>query len=136
MGAKMVEFQIHENDTGKLIAVENNKDFPFEIRRVYYIFDTVPNCRRGFHAHKNLKQLLICFSGECKILIDDGKGNKKVFCLNKPNQGLLLDSILWREMYDFKEGTVLGVLASECYSESDYIRDYNAFINYIENGKD
>ena len=135
MAESLIKFQIHENDTGKLISLENKKEFPFEIKRVYYIYDVFEGCRRGFHAHKNLKQLLFCVSGSCRIFLDDGKGATKDYLLDKPDFGLLIDSTIWREMYDFKKGTVLVVLASDYYSESDYIRDYETFKRYVLTNK-
>lgn len=127
----MIDFIIHGDERGSLIAIENNKNIPFEVKRVYYIFDTKENVRRGFHAHKNLKQVLICVKGSCKIHLDNGKGETSEVILDKPDQGLLIQSNLWREMYDFSSDAVLLVLASEYYIESDYIRDYEAFRQYV-----
>ena len=128
--SKFVVFPIHGDSRGKLIALEQNKDIPFEIKRVYYIYDTLPNVRRGFHAHKSLQQILICTSGECKILLDDGK-NKEVVTLNKPTEGLHINGCIWREMFDFSPDAVLMVLASEYYDEDDYIRNYEDFLSYV-----
>lgn len=127
----MIDFIIHGDERGSLIAIENNKNIPFEVKRVYYIFDTKENVRRGFHAHKNLKQVLICVKGSCKIHLDNGKGETSEVILDKPDQGLMIQSNLWREMYDFSSDAVLLVLASEYYIESDYIRDYEAFRQYV-----
>ncbi len=131
MKPEMIDFIIHGDERGSLIAIENNKNIPFEVKRVYYIFDTKENVRRGFHAHKNLKQVLICVKGSCKIHLDNGKGETSEVSLDKPDQGLLIQSNLWREMYDFSSDAVLLVLASEYYIESDYIRDYEAFRQYV-----
>ena len=131
MKPEMIDFIIHGDERGSLIAIENNKNIPFEVKRVYYIFDTKENVRRGFHAHKNLKQVLICVKGSCKIHLDNGKGETSEVILDKPDQGLLIQSNLWREMYDFSSDAVLLVLASEYYIESDYIRDYEAFRQYV-----
>jgi len=124
-------FQQHGDERGQLVALEENKDIPFKIKRVYYMYDTGENVRRGFHAHKSLKQILICIHGSCKILLDNGS-DKKVICLDKPFEGLYISHNIWREMYDFSEDAVLMVLASEYYDESDYIRDYNEFMNNIK----
>ena len=123
-------FSPHGDERGQLVALEEIKDIPFEIKRVYYIYDTLPDVRRGFHAHKNLKQLLVCTSGECKILLDDGE-NKEVIALNKPTEGLFVEGCIWREMFDFSPGAVLMVLASDYYDESDYIRNYEEFLSYV-----
>lgn len=131
MNAKKFHFDAHGDERGQLIAIEESKDIPFSVKRVYYIFDTLPNVRRGFHAHKQLEQVLICVHGSCKILLDDGMDRETVF-LNDPSEGLYISNAVWREMYDFSEGAVLLVLASEHYDESDYIRNYDAFLQYVK----
>lgn len=123
-------FQPHGDDRGQLVALEEYKDIPFEIKRVYYMYDTGEGIRRGFHAHKKLKQILICVNGSCKIHLDNGKEQKEVL-LEKPYEGLYIDNDMWREMYDFSPDAVLMVLASEYYDESDYIRDYDEFLNFV-----
>lgn len=123
-------FQQHGDERGQLVALEEFKDIPFQIKRVYYMYDTIKDMHRGCHAHKNLEQILVCVCGTCKILLDDGT-DKKVVILDKPYEGLYLSGDTWREMYDFSENCVLMVLASDYYCESDYIRDYNEFIKYI-----
>lgn len=130
MQIKKYTFQIHGDDRGQLIALEEMKDIPFEIKRVYYMYDTVDGVRRGFHAHKCLEQILICIHGSCKILLDNGK-EKEIVPLDKPYEGLYVSNDVWREMYDFSPDAVLMVLASEFYDESDYIRDYDEFIKYV-----
>lgn len=130
MQFRKIQLIPHGDSRGQLIAIEKLTDIPFEIKRVYYIYDTLPNVRRGFHAHKKLQQFLICVSGECKILLDDGK-EKLIVALNKPTEGLLVSGCIWREMYDFSPDAVLMVLASECYDESDYIRNYDEFLKYV-----
>ena len=126
-----VEFEEHGDDRGTLVAVEQMKNLPFEIKRCYYMYDTKPGVRRGFHAHKALKQVLLCVHGSCKVLLDDGK-EKEILTLDRPNIGLIIESNIWREMFDFTEDAVLMVLASELYDESDYIRNYDDFIKYLE----
>jgi len=123
-------FPPHGDDRGQLVAIEEMKDLPFEIKRVYYIYDTLPDVRRGFHAHKNLQQILLCVSGSCKIHLDNGYDTAEVV-LDKPNEGLYISNDMWREMYDFSSDAVLLVLASEHYDEADYIRDYDTFIEMI-----
>lgn len=123
-------FQQHGDDRGQLVALEEHKDIPFEIKRVYYMYDTGEDVRRGFHAHKSLEQILICVCGSCKILLDNGN-EKKIISLEKPYEGLYVASEMWREMYDFSPGAVLMVLASEFYDESDYIRKYERFLDCV-----
>ncbi|MBO2636485.1 WxcM-like domain-containing protein [Shewanella algae] len=124
---KLIDFPLLNDSRGSLVALEVNKQIPFEIKRVYYIYGTKGGVARGFHAHKNLKQVAICLSGSCKFILDDGL-NKEDIILSSPEQGLLIDSVLWREMHDFSDDCVLMVLASEHYDENDYIRDYRVFL--------
>ena len=123
-------FQQHGDERGQLVALEACRDIPFEIKRVYYMYDTGENVTRGYHAHKNLEQILICVHGSCKVLLDNGK-EKEIVPLYKPYEGLYIDSNIWREMFDFSPDAVLMVLASEIYCEEDYIRDYNKFLAHI-----
>lgn len=130
MEVKMYHFPPHGDDRGQLIAIEAGKDLPFEIRRVYYIYDTLTDVRRGFHAHRNLQQILLCVNGSCKIHLDDGHDTAEV-TLDDPSKGLYIANNMWREMYDFSEGAVLLVLASEYYDEADYIRNYDQFLDFV-----
>lgn len=114
------------------MAIETMGDIPFEVKRVYYIYDTLPDVRRGFHAHKNLQQILICVHGSCQIHLDNGYETAEVL-LDKPSEGLYISNDMWREMYDFSDGAVLLVLASEHYDEADYIRNYEDFIKLVQN---
>lgn len=123
-------FQPHGDERGQLIALEENKDIPFAIRRVYYMYDTLPGVTRGFHAHKSLEQILICIHGSCKVRLDNGTEKKIVF-LEKPYEGVYIANNMWREMYDFSEDAVLMVLASDFYKEEDYIRDYDEFLKLV-----
>ena len=131
MDYKIIDFQKHGDERGMLVALEENKEIPFNIKRVYYMYDTLQDVRRGFHAHKELKQILICVSGSCVIHIDNGSETAEIK-LDKPYEGLFISSDIWREMYDFSADAVLMVLASELYDESDYIRDYKDFLKYVE----
>ena len=124
-------FQRHGDDRGMLVALEEGKEIPFDVKRVYYMYDTVEGVRRGFHAHKCLEQILICVHGSCKILLDNGK-EKEIVSLDTPYEGLYISNDTWREMYDFSPDAVLMVLASELYDEADYIRDYDEFLKYVE----
>ena len=124
-------FQPHGDDRGQLVALEELKDIPFHVKRVYYMYDTVEGVVRGKHAHKTLEQILVCIHGSCKILLDDGN-EKKIVPLEKPYEGLYVANNMWREMYDFSEDAVLMVLASDYYDEADYIRDYDTFLFYVK----
>lgn len=125
-------FPIHGDKRGKLCAIEQRMDVPFEIKRVYYMYDTTIGFVRGCHAHRKLEQILICVHGSCQIRLDNGK-EQVVVPLNDPNEGLYLSSNIWREMFDFSPGAVLLVLASELYDERDYIRDYKTFLRVVSN---
>ncbi len=127
-------FQQHGDDRGQLVALEAFKDIPFEIKRVYYMYDTGQGVRRGFHAHKSLEQILICIHGSCKILLDNGTERETVF-LDQPYEGLYIANDMWREMYDFSNDAVLMVLASDYYNEEDYIRNYDEFLSFIKKKK-
>ena len=128
-------FQPHGDERGQLVALEEWRDIPFEIKRVYYMYETVNGVVRGRHAHKSLEQILICIHGTCKILLDNGS-EKKVVPLEKPYEGLYISNDMWREMYDFSTDAVLLVLASQPYDESDYIRDYDEFLDFVRNKKE
>ena len=125
---KEIVFIPHGDARGQLIAIESLSDqIPFEVKRVYYIYDTTPGTIRGRHAHKVLKQVLICVSGACTIECEMPDGNKTEHRLDWPDRGLLIDGLVWRNMKDFSKDAVLVVLASEHYDETDYIRDYDQF---------
>lgn len=114
------------DERGSLVALEAKRNVPFDIKRVYYIFGTQKGIARGFHAHKNLKQVAVCIAGKCRMVMDDGQKKESIW-LDSPTQGILITTE-WHEMHDFSEDCVLLVLASEHYDESDYIRDYEDFI--------
>ena len=128
-------FQQHGDERGQLVALEAGHDVPFEIKRVYYMYDTGEGVIRGCHAHKKLDQVLICLKGSCKILLDNGM-EKETVSMEKPYEGLYITGNIWREMYDFTPDAVLIVLASEPYNEDDYIRDYDAFLRFIGEDKE
>ncbi|MFM5855504.1 FdtA/QdtA family cupin domain-containing protein [Aeromonas rivipollensis] len=127
MEIKLVPLQTHGDERGSLIALEEGRNIPFPVKRVYYLFNTKDGVRRGFHAHKTLKQVAIVVRGSCRFVLDDGCERVEVL-LDNPAQGLLIESFMWREMYDFSEDCVLMVLADQLYDESDYIRDYDCFL--------
>ncbi|WP_066291388.1 sugar 3,4-ketoisomerase [Bacillus sp. FJAT-29937] len=123
----LIDFFAIEDDRGALVALEQFKNIPFEIKRVYYIYGNKQNLARGFHAHRDLQQILICVSGSCNVILDNGKEKHK-YILNKPNQGLLVNKVIWREMLEFSDDCIILVLASNYYDENDYIRDYDKFM--------
>lgn len=131
---KLINFKMLGDERGSLIAIEQGYNAPFEIKRVYYIFDTKEDVERGFHAHINLKQIAIAVKGSCTFVIDNGKQRKEIK-LDNPNQGLFIEGLIWREMKNFTHDCVLVVLASEHYDERDYIRDYNTFLQEVKNAK-
>ncbi|MCT4716370.1 FdtA/QdtA family cupin domain-containing protein [Enterobacteriaceae bacterium H18W14] len=131
MKIKLIPLQAHGDDRGSLIALEEENNIPFEIKRVYYMFSTKDGVRRGLHAHKRLKQVAIAVRGSCRFVLDDGTERVELL-LDNPAQGLLIDSCIWREMYDFSEDCVLMVLADCLYDESDYIRDYEKFLEEVK----
>lgn len=130
MDIKLLQLQAHGDDRGALIALEQDKNIPFEIKRVYYMFDTKEGVSRGYHAHKELKQVAIALRGSCKFILDNGT-EREVINLDNPQQGLLIDSCIWREMHDFSSDCVLMVLANSLYDEGDYIRDYQEFLREV-----
>lgn len=125
--AKLLDFRDICDHRGHLTALEIGIDIPFDIQRIYYIFNTPAGTERGFHAHKQLEQVLICLNGSVKIRVESLGEKSKVFHLANPSQGLYIGNLVWREMFDFSDEAVLLVLASEHYDESDYIRDYDEF---------
>lgn len=129
--ATILDFQINGDNRGSLVALESQKNIPFDIKRIYYIFDTKAGVIRGLHAHKDLSQVMVCLKGSCRVVLDNGL-TKEQIVLDSPNKGLLIDSMIWREMHDFSEDCVLLVLANEHYEENDYIRDYDEFLEYLK----
>lgn len=119
----------HSDRKGNLTVVQNGVTVPFDIKRVYYLYDVPGGESRGSHAHRELSQLIVAASGSFRVVLDDGSV-KRSFILNRPYQGLLVKPGIWRDLDDFSSGAVCMVLASEVYLPEDYIRDYDAFINF------
>lgn len=126
----LVELSVKGDHRGSLVAIEQLKDIPFEIKRTFHIFGTKLDTPRGQHAHFVTKQFLVAVNGRCKVTLDDGK-EKREYSLNHPGVGLLQEEMVWGEMHDFSEDCVLLVLASEYYAEQDYIRNYDEFLKAI-----
>ena len=134
MEAKVTEVLIpdHGDDRGNLIALEGLSEIvPFDIKRIYYSFDTQPGSVRGNHAHKELRQFVVCVSGACTFVCEMPDGKRKEYLLNWPNKGLLIEGMVWREIKDFSKDSVMLVLASEHYNEADYIRNYQDFLKVV-----
>ena len=126
-GCALIGLSPMGDNRGTLIAIEAGLQVPFDIRRVYYVFDTKPGVARGFHAHHALRQFLVAVSGSCTLALDDGTSSDEVL-LDNPAMGLLISGLVWREMRDFSPDCVLMVLADCAYDESDYIRNYDEFV--------
>lgn len=124
---QLIDFPVYGDHEGKLVALEKGQYFPFEIKRAYYIWGAHAHAIRGKHAHDKLEQVIICTSGSCDFILDNGKERVTIH-LNNPAQGLYIKCNIWREFTNFSEGCVVTVLASERYDENDYIRDYDSFL--------
>jgi len=120
------------NEAGNITVIENGINIPFDVKRVYYLYDIPGGEARGGHAHYELEQYLIAASGSFDVILDDGK-NRKIVTLNRPNLALHIVPGLWRELDNFSSGSISLVLASHIYDEKDYIRDYNKFLKFKEN---
>ncbi len=126
MTSQVLNFPALVDQRGTLIALEATREIPFQIRRVYFIKDLKGDAPRGFHAHKNLKQVVICLSGSFRLILDDGYKRDSIV-MNEGSQGVLIEEMIWREMHDFTDDCLILVIASEFYTEDDYIRDYQSF---------
>lgn len=129
----IIELDKHHSDRkGNLTVIENGCSFPFDVKRVYYLYDVPGGESRGSHAHRDLEQLIVAASGSFKVTLDDGI-YKRTFFLNRPYQGLYVKPGMWRDLEDFSSGAVCMVLASDVYKADDYIRSYDEFIDYRKN---
>lgn len=128
---KVFSLPIIQDERGALLALENNKEIPFESKRVYFLFNLKADLPRGFHAHKELIQLMVCIKGSCTVKLDDGEKSEYVY-LNKPIEALLIDKMVWHEMENFSEDCIIMVLASDYYDENDYIRNYQTFLGGLK----
>ena len=127
--------QINDFHDGTLSIAESENQIPFNIKRVYYIYDfKASKSKRGFHAHKKLKQVIFALSGYFTLTLDDGF-KKETIILNDPNKGVFINKKVWHTMENFSENCIIIVFASEIYKEDDYIRDYKEFIRYIKKNK-
>lgn len=126
-GCRLIPLTVRGDERGRLVAIEENKDVPFKIARVYHVYATRPGTTRGLHAHRALNQLAVAVAGSCTMLLDDGAAQVEVR-LDDPATGLTLPPMVWHEMKDFSPDCVLMVLADAAYDEGDYIRDYEQFL--------
>ena len=124
---RLINFKSFVDNRGSLVSLEYNKEIPFNIRRIYNLYNIENGSERGFHAHINLKQILICVSGSCLVTLDFVK-NREEITLDSPSKGLLLDGLIWREIKNFSPNCVLTVIASDIYDEKDYIRSYDDYV--------
>ena len=129
---RIIDLPKDNNPNGNLTAIEGGQQVPFEIQRVYYLYDVPGGAERGGHAHRELQQLIIALSGSFDVILDDGY-NKQRFHLNLPYQGLYVRTLIWRELDNFSSGSVCMVLASNRYDEADYYRHYDEFLCALTN---
>ncbi len=129
--AQMLEFSQKGDSRGHLVIVEGKEDIPFDIKRLFYIFGSKNDIVRGQHANKESEFVLINVAGTSKVKVNDGKGNEAVYSLNRPHTGVYLPRMVWKEMYDFSDDSVLLCLASTRYNEGEYIRDFDEFVKLV-----
>ena len=129
----VVEMEKNHNPAGNITVYQNGSPMPFDVKRIYYLYDVPGGSERGGHAHKELRQLIVAASGSFDVIVDDGR-NKKIIQLNRPYYGLLVVPGIWREIVNFSSGAICLVLASEKYAEEDYIRDYSEFREFKNPG--
>lgn len=127
----LLEFQQHGDERGHLVVIEGQKDVPFDIKRMFYMYGSDPNVVRGQHANLKTEFVLVNVAGSSRVRVADGKGNETVFSLNRPHTGIYLPAMIWKDMYDFSADSVLLVLASERYDPAEYIRDYDLFVKEV-----
>ena len=133
---KMLSFKQNGDERGHLVVIEGNKDIPFDIKRIFYIYGSDPTVVRGQHANRETEFVLVNVAGKSKVKVYDGKGNEAIFMLNRPHTGIYLPTMVWKDMYDFSEDSVLLVLASEAYNPNEYIRNYDEFVEQIAKEED
>lgn len=132
---RMLEFPQLGDERGHLVVLEVKKDIPFDVKRVFYIYGSDSNAIRGQHANKKSQFVLINVAGTSKVKIRDGEGNEAIFCLNRPHTGIYLPEMIWKEMYDFSEDSVLLCLSNEYYDPEEYIRNYRNFEQEVTGNK-
>lgn len=128
---QMLEFSQKGDNRGHLVIVEGEQDISFDIKRVFYIYGSDPKVIRGQHANRESEFVLINVAGKSKIKVKDGVGNEAIYCLDRPHTGVYIPAMVWKDMYDFSEDSVLLVLASTHYDPEEYIRDYSEFVREV-----
>jgi oxalate decarboxylase/phosphoglucose isomerase-like protein (cupin superfamily) len=131
---RLIELPKITDPRGNLTFIETNKHIPFQIKRVYYLYDVPGGAERGGHAHRKLQEFIIAMSGSFDVILEEGRGKHR-FHLNRSYYGLYIPSMLWRELDNFSSGSVAMVLASEFYNESDYYRNYDDFLKVLREGE-
>lgn len=132
---QMLDFPQKGDERGHLVIIEGEQDVPFAIKRAFYIFESDKNVIRGQHANRESEFVLINLAGHSKVRVKDGEGNEAIYCLNRPHTGIYIPTMVWKDMYDFSQDSVLLVLASTHYNANEYIRDYDEFVREIQNDK-
>jgi len=135
LGAQMLEFPQHGDERGHLVIVEGGEDIPFDMKRIFYIYGSDETVVRGQHANRKTEFVLINVAGSCKVKVSDGKGNEAIFLLNRPHTGIYLPKMVWKDMYDFSPDSVLLCLASEHYDAEEYIRNWDEFLEIVNEGE-
>ncbi len=131
LGPQMLEFPQRGDERGHLVIVEGQQDIPFDIKRIFYIYGSDESVVRGQHANRKTEFVLINVAGSCKVKVRDGKGNEAVFLMNRPHTGIYLPKMVWKDMYDFSQDSVLLCLASEHYDAAEYIREYEEYLKIV-----
>ena len=129
----MLDFPQHGDERGWLVVVEEFNDVPFDIKRLFYIYGSEKNVIRGRHANRESEFVLINVAGSCKVKTTDGLGNEEIFVLDRPHRGIYIPKMIWKDMYDFSEDSILLCIASEVYDNAEYIRDYDAYVEEMRN---
>ena len=132
---RMLEFPQRGDERGRLVVVEGMQAIPFDIKRIFYIYDSNTEVIRGQHANRKTEFVLINIAGKSKVKVKDGRGNEAVYSLDRPHTGIYLPRMVWKDMYDFSEDSILICLASEHYDPTEYIRDYDEYVKEITGGQ-
>lgn len=130
MNYKLIDVKVFGDERGKLASFQDGCNCPFDVKRAFYIFDTKDEVSRGNHANRQSEFVLIPINGSCRVKVDDGKTTEDIL-LNNPHQGLYLDKMVWKEMYEFSYNAILLVLTNTLYNEKEYIRDYDEFLKEV-----
>ncbi|MBE5936537.1 MAG: WxcM-like domain-containing protein [Lachnospiraceae bacterium] len=128
---RMLEFPVNGDERGHLVIVEGLQDIPFEMKRLFYIFGSDPEVVRGQHANRKSQFVLINVAGTSKVKVKDGRGNEAIYCLNRPHTGLFIPTMVWKDMYDFSEDSVLLCISDEHYDPAEYIRNYDEYVKAV-----